>query len=155
MLLLSLQGEPRTWARVATKTHEVDGNDYVTVIGMKLVDLSFRIEKNMEKEVDKPKCQKWWGKTSSIHSRLRRLIGLPVMTSLTDNAIHHPLWRVQRRVRLWKRAEVKRQRIKILMRKRGEETGRGSLETCQGSAPLPLSQWVHEHSRVELMRCWC
>lgn len=59
-----------------------------------------RIEKNMVEEVDKTKCQKLSGKTSSI-LRLQGLIGLPVMTSLTDNAnTSSSLEKVQGRVRL-------------------------------------------------------
>lgn len=53
-----------------------------------------RIEANMVEGVEKTKCQKFCeGGKSSILSRLQGFIGLPVMTSLTDNAMHHPLWR--------------------------------------------------------------
>lgn len=51
-----------------------------------------RTEKIMVEEVNKTKCQKLCGKTSSILSRLQGRIGLPVMTSIRDNAMHHPLW---------------------------------------------------------------
>lgn len=51
-----------------------------------------RTEKEMVENIDKTKCQKLGRKTSFILNRLQGLIGLPVMTSLKDNGIHHPFW---------------------------------------------------------------
>lgn len=146
----------------ATKTNEVDGNCRMKIIEMKLVSLTLkwsgpRGQKRTREEVDKLNARNYVEKQAPFFARLQGLIGLPVMTSLTDNAIHHPLWRKCREG--WGYGEI----AKVMKaenkdteeeRKQGEETGRGSVETCQGSAPLPLSQWANEHSRVELMRCW-
>lgn len=63
---------------------------------------------------------------------------------------------MQARVRLCGRIRNYRERRDIdEKRKEGEEAWRGSVERCQESAAVPLNQWAHEHSRVELMRCWC
>lgn len=90
------------------------------------------LPKRIDKE-DKTKCQILCGKTSFILCRLQGFIGLPVMISLTDNAIHHPLWRKWRKG--WGYGErvkvIKMERIKILMR-RGDRVKRQEL-----------AQWKH------------
>lgn len=87
-----------------------------------------RIERNAVEEVDKTKCQKLCGKKSSILSRLQGLIGLPVMTSLMDNAIHHPLWRKCREGRGYEeRVKVK----KIESKDTDEERKEGEQEEAQ------------------------
>lgn len=52
-----------------------------------------RTEKNTTEEVDKLNARNYVEKQAPFFARLQGLIGLPVMTLLTDNAIHHPLWR--------------------------------------------------------------
>lgn len=80
------------------------------------------------------------------------------MTSLEDDAINHPLWAEFRvewgyEERLKKSQEHRENEDTDENRKASEDTGKGSVETCQDPAPLPLSQWAYEHSRAELMRC--
>lgn len=64
------------------------------VIWIKPFDLGLKtgLTKRTQKE-DKSKCQNLFGKTSFILCRLHGFIGLPVMISLMDNAIHHFLRR--------------------------------------------------------------
>lgn len=87
---------------------------------------------------------KMWGEKNKLHSRLRGFISLSEMISLTDNATHHPLWSLENR----QGGEATKGGVKRVRenedideeRKAVEETGRGSVETCQASAPPPPSQ---------------
>lgn len=54
---------------------------------------------------------------SSIFNRLQGLIGMPVMTSLMDNAIHHPLWRKYKKGRGYEERVKKVRKTEILMRR--------------------------------------
>lgn len=100
---------------------------------MKLVDIKMELAKRIGKE-DKngPNAKKSSGKTSFILCRLSVFIGLPVMMSLSDNAMHHPLWRAWKEGRGYgDRVEaIKMERMKRLMRRQVgvKETGTGPEE---------------------------
>lgn len=134
----------------ATKRNEVDGNYCMKIIAIKLVALTLkwsgpRGQKRTWEEVDKLNARNYVEKQAPFFARLQGLIGLPVMTSLTDNAIHHPLWRKCREG--WGHGEIakvmKAESIKIL-RRRGNRVKRQEEAQWKHARALHHCLWANE-----------